>query len=78
MFIQSKDSFLYVNASLDEDNRDVSATKEIIDYEVNDGESIAAIAEKFNITRNSIYWANDFASTHTIHPGDIIKVPPVS
>lgn len=78
VFIQSKDSFLYVNASLDEDNRDVSATKEIIDYEVNDGESIAAIAEKFNITRNSIYWANDFASTHTIHPGDVIKVPPVS
>ena len=33
VFIQSKDSFLYVNAVLDEDNRDVSATKEIIEYE---------------------------------------------
>lgn len=78
VFIQSKDSFLYVNASLDEDNRDVSATKEVINYEIKDGESVAAIAEKFNITRNSIYWANNFAESHTIHPWDVIKVPPVS
>jgi surface antigen len=78
VFIQSKDSFLYVNAVLDEDNRDVSGTKEVVEYEVKSGESVAAIASKFNITRNSIYWANDFAASHIIHPGDIIKVPPVS
>ncbi|MCD5375308.1 LysM peptidoglycan-binding domain-containing protein [Candidatus Gracilibacteria bacterium] len=78
VFIQSKDSFLYVSAVLDEDNRDVSGTKEVVEYEVKPGESVSAIASKFNITRNSIYWANDFESSHTIHPGDIIKVPPVS
>jgi hypothetical protein len=68
VFIQSKDSFLYVNAVLDEDNRDVSGTKEIIEYEVKSGESVGAIANKFNITRNSIYWANDFEASHIIHP----------
>ncbi len=78
VFIQSKDSYLFVNAALDEDNRDVSATKEIIEYEVKGGDSVALIAGKFNITRDSIYWANDFASSHVIQPGDIIKVPPVS
>lgn len=78
VFIQSKDSFLYVNAVLDEDSRDVSGTKEVVEYEVKSGESVAAIASKFNITRNSIYWANDFEASHTIHPGDVIKVPPVS
>lgn len=78
VFIQSKDSFLYVNATLNGDNRDVSATKEIIEYEVQSGESVAAIAEKFHITRNSIYWANNFDTNHVIHPGDTIKVPPVS
>lgn len=78
VFIQSKDSYLYVNAALDEDNRDVSATKEVIEYEVQSGDSIAGIAWKFNITRNSIYWANDFTSSHVIRPGDVIKVPPVS
>jgi len=44
VFIQSKDSYLQVNASLD-DNRDVSATKEIIEYEIQPGESVAAVAE---------------------------------
>lgn len=58
--------------------RDVSGSKEIIEYEVQSGESIASIAGKFNVTRNSIYWANDFDSSHTIHPGDVIIVPPVT
>ncbi len=78
VFIQSKDSYLYINAALNEEGRDVSGTKEIIQYEVKDGESVAAIAALFNVTRNSIYWANDFDSNHIIHPGDVIKVPPVS
>lgn len=78
VFIQSKDSYLYVNAGLDEESRDVSSSKEIIDYEVKGGESVGSIAEKFNITRNSIFWANNFDASHIIHPGDIIKVPPVS
>lgn len=78
VFIQSKDSYLYVNAGLDEGNRDVSGSKEIIEYEVKWGESVGSIAEKFNITRNSIFWANNFEANKIIHPGDIIKVPPVS
>ncbi len=78
VFIQSKNSYLQVNAALNLDNRDVSATKEIIEYEVKNGESVAAIAQKFNISRNSIYWANNFDASKVIHPGDIIKVPPVS
>ncbi len=78
VFIQSKDSFLYVNAALDEDKRDVSGTKEIIEYTVQSGDSVARIAGKFNITRNSIYWANNFESNHVIQPWDTIKVPPVS
>jgi len=48
IFIQSKDSYLHVNAAL------------------------------IDITRNSIYWANNFEKNHIIQPGDIIKVPPVS
>ncbi len=78
VFIQSKDSYLHVNAALDTENREVSSTKEVIEYEVKNGESVAAIAQKFNISRNSIYWANNFDTSHVIHPGDIIKVPPVS
>jgi len=78
VFIQSKDSYLHVNAALVDNSRDVSGTKEIIEYEVKWGDSVARIADKFNITRNSIYWANNFEKNHVIQPGDVIKVPPVS
>ncbi len=78
VFIQSKDSYLHINAIMTENERDVSGTREIVKYEVKNGESIASIASKFNITRNSLYWANDFDEKHIIHPGDIIDVPPVS
>ncbi len=78
VFIQSKDSYLYVNAEMNDEGRDVSGTKEVIDYTIKKGESIASIASKFNITRNSIYWANNFDKNHVIHPWETIKVPPVS
>lgn len=77
IFIQSKDSFLYINAPIDS-QRDVSGTSEIVDYEVKPGESFAFIAQKFNISKDSIYWANDFEKSKVLHPGDIIKIPPVS
>ena len=78
VFIQAKDSYLYVNAALDEDKRDTSTSSEIIEYEVAEGESFASIAEKFNISKDSIFWANNFNTEKEIHPGDTIKVPPVS
>lgn len=78
VFIQSKDAYLYVNAEVSDDASDVSGSKEVVEYEVKSGESIAGIASKFNITRNTIYWANNFDSRHVIQPGDVIKVPPVS
>ncbi len=34
IFIQSKDSYLYVNAVIDDENRDVSGTKEVVEYTV--------------------------------------------
>lgn len=78
VFIQSKDSYLYVNAVIDDENRDVSGTKEVIEYTVKGGDSFASIAQNFNITRNSILWANNFDANHMLRPGDVIKVPPVS
>lgn len=75
--LESNDSFLSINTILD-DKRDLSWTNEIIDYEVESGESISSIAYKFEVSTNSIYWANNFSKNHIIHPGDIIKVPPVS
>lgn len=77
IFIQSKDSFLYINAPIDSE-RDVTGSSEVVEYEVKPWESFAFIAQKFNISKDTIYWANDFSKGHRLHPGDIIKVPPVS
>ena len=77
VFIQSKESFLYINAPIDKE-RDVSGSSEIVEYKVKPWESVAFISQKFGVSKNTIYWANDFSKSHTIHPGDVIKVPPVS
>ncbi len=77
LIAESKDSFISINTLLD-DSRDLSWTNEIIDYEIQPWDNISKIAYKFRVSTNSIYWANDFSKNHIIHPGDKIKIPPVS
>jgi surface antigen len=75
--LESTDSFISVNTILD-DERDLEWTNEIVDYEVKPGESFYSISYKFKVSTNSIYWANDFSKNHTLQPGEVIKVPPVT
>ncbi len=74
---EAKDSFLSVSTVLD-DSRDLSWTNEIVNYKVQPWDSIALIASKFRVSKDSIYWANNFSKNHVIHPWDVIKIPPVS
>ncbi|USN59548.1 MAG: LysM peptidoglycan-binding domain-containing protein [Candidatus Peribacteria bacterium] len=39
---------------------------------------MSTIAYRFKVSNNSIYWANDFSKNVVIHPGQKIKIPPVS
>lgn len=75
--VQSKNSFISINTIIDAP-RDLSGTNEIIEYEIQSGDSISLIAYRFNVSNNTIYWANDFSKSHVIRPWDIIKIPPVS
>ncbi len=77
LIAEAKESFLSVNTSL-EDERDVSATNEVISYVVKWGDNISKIANKFRVSAESIYWANDITSKKVLHPWDVIKIPPVS
>jgi surface antigen/uncharacterized protein (DUF433 family) len=77
LIVETKDSFLSINTLLDGE-RDVSETSEVVNYEVKSGESISTIADKFWISLNSIYWANNLSKSSVIRPGDTVKVPPVS
>lgn len=47
-------------------------------YIVSKGDTISQIAEKFNITTNTVRWANNLTSTSNIRVGDKLKILPVS
>lgn len=50
---------------------------EIIDYEVNSGDTLGSIAEKFGISIDSIKWANSL-KTEKLIPGQSLRIPPVT
>lgn len=51
---------------------------EIINYVVMSGDTVSSIAEKFAVSIDTIRWANDLANINDIHPGDELKILPVS
>jgi murein DD-endopeptidase MepM/ murein hydrolase activator NlpD len=50
---------------------------DIIDYEVVKGDTLGAVAEKFDISVDSIKWANSL-KTEKLVPGQTLRIPPVS
>lgn len=51
---------------------------EIIEYEVKSGDTLSGIAQKENISVDTIKWANDLSSVDSVKPGDTLKILPVS
>ncbi len=49
----------------------------IIEYEVLGGDTLDSISKKFDVSIDSIKWANNM-KTDTIKPGEKIKVPPIT
>lgn len=49
----------------------------IIDYKVAGGDTLASIAKKFDISVDTIKWANNL-KTDVIKPDQILKIPPVT
>lgn len=51
--------------------------RDIKEYEVQPGETINGIAEKFGITSNSIRWSNN-VSGNTVAAGKVLTIPPIN
>lgn len=51
---------------------------EIIEYEVQNGDTLSKVAGKFNISAETIKWANDLENINAIKPGQKLKILPVS
>jgi len=49
----------------------------VVDYKVVSGDTLASIAKKFDISVDTIKWANDL-KTETIKPDQILKIAPVT
>jgi murein DD-endopeptidase MepM/ murein hydrolase activator NlpD len=50
---------------------------EIITYTVQQGDTINAIAERFNLEPESIAWSNPRRMIQVLRPGDVLSIPPV-
>ena len=50
----------------------------IIEYTVEGGDTIWSIAKKFNITTNTIKWANSLGDVDSVKPGEVINILPIS
>lgn len=50
----------------------------IITYTVEDGDTISEIADKFNISTNTILWENDLGTRDFIKPGQKLQILPIT
>lgn len=55
----------------------VKPRDKMVDYSIVSGDTLASIAKKFDISVDTIKWANDLKSD-TIKPGEILKIPPIT
>lgn len=51
---------------------------EVLDYTVEGGDTLAAIAKKFGVDTDSIKWLNKGLDEKKIKPGAVLKIPPVT
>ncbi len=54
-----------------------NSTGEISVYTVRKGDSLSQIAEMYNVTTNTILWANDISNALDISPGDSLVILPI-
>jgi murein DD-endopeptidase MepM/ murein hydrolase activator NlpD len=50
----------------------------VVDYEVNPGDTVSSIANKFDISTDTILWQNDLTETTKIKPGQVLEILPVT
>ena len=55
----------------------VKPRDKVIDYSVEGGDTLASIAKKFDISIDTVRWANNL-QVDTIKPGQDLKIPPVT
>ncbi len=60
-----------------EGSESVAARDATETYEVEDGDTLGVIADKFGLSLSTLLWANDLSIRSTIRPGQSMTIPPV-
>ena len=50
----------------------------IVNYEVKPGDTVSSIANKFDISTDTVLWQNDLSETEKIKPGQVLEILPVA
>ncbi len=50
----------------------------VLEYKIQDGDTLSTIADKFDISVDTIRWENNLSSIHAIKPGQVLKILPVT
>lgn len=50
----------------------------VVEYKVGDGDTLETIAKKFDVSVDTIRWANNDIKNDVIKPGQTVRVPPVT
>jgi LysM repeat protein len=74
----TQDGTVLVKPGLATTQNSASTRTTVRDYVVQDGDSIGKIATNFNITVNTILWANNLTFNSYIKPGQKLLIPPTS
>jgi len=52
--------------------------QKVIDYTVEEGDTLWSIAKKFSVTTNTIKWSNNLDNEDVIKPNQVLKILPIS
>ncbi|RJR25121.1 M23 family metallopeptidase [Candidatus Microgenomates bacterium] len=55
-----------------------NARAEVIDYTVSSGDTLSGIAKKFDVSVDTILWANNLQPGAKLKPGQVLKISPVT
>lgn len=76
--IFSNETWFVKPGSISSDSRDTSWINNLVYYTIQNWDSLWVIAQKFNVSVESILWSNEFSKDQVLKPGDTIRIPPVS
>lgn len=57
----------------------VKPRDQVLDYSVQSGDTLSSISQKFDVSAETVAWANDLKGKNpVVKPGQILKIPPVT